>query len=145
MSSTRLSPENIPSVGIDFMNRTHMEEVEIVTSLMEKVNERLSGEQNETEISQQLKLWLEHTQAHFDRENELMQKTAFPAYPVHSGEHENALALMRSVVDDWHQNRNVEQLHNYVFNVWPDWFMAHVNSMDKVTAQYALMNGYSGE
>jgi hemerythrin len=144
MSLTSLTPENIPSVAIDFMNQTHMEEVEIVNSLMKKVIARVSGEQNDTEISQQLKIWLEHTQAHFARENDLMQKTAFPAYLVHSGEHEKALKLMQTVIDDWHQNKNVEHLHNYVFSLWPDWFIAHVNSMDKVTAEYALMKGYPG-
>lgn len=143
MSSTRLSPENIPSVAIDFMNRTHMEEVEIVGSLKHKVKSRQSGEQNDTEISCQLKVWLDHTQAHFARENDLMQNTSFPAYRVHSGEHENALKLMQSVIDDWHQNNNIDRLQNYVFNLWPEWFMAHVNSMDKVTAEYALMNGYT--
>ena len=145
MSLTNLTPENIPSVSIDFMNQTHMEEVEIVNSLMKKVNIRLSGEQNDTEISRQLKVWFEHTQAHFARENELMQKTAFPAYPVHSGEHENTLKLMQTVIDDWHRNKDIDRLQNYVFNLWPNWFMTHVNSMDKVTAEYALMNGYTEE
>ena len=110
---------------------------------MEKINIRLSGGDNDTEISRQLKLWFEHTQAHFARENDLMQKTAFPAYPVHSGEHKITLKLLASVSDDWHQTRNVDRLHDYVFNVWPDWFMSHVNSMDKVTAQYALISGYT--
>lgn len=145
MSSTSLSPENIPSVSIDFMNQTHKEEVAIVNSLMEKIKARLSGEQNDTEISEQLKDWFEHTQAHFARENDLMQKTAFPATPVHSGEHEKALKLMQTVLEDWHQNKNVDRLHDYVFNQWANWFVAHVNSMDKVTAEYALMNGYTEE
>lgn len=145
MSSSSLKPENIPSVSIEFMNRTHLEEVGIVNSLMKKVKTRLSGEQNDTEISQQLKLWFEHTQAHFARENDLMQKTSFPAYLVHSGEHESTLKRIQTVIDDWHQNKNVDHLHNYVFNLWPQWFMTHVNSMDKVTAEYALMNGYTEE
>jgi hemerythrin len=143
MSSASLSTDNIPSVGIDFMDQTHMEEVEMVNSLKKMVQDRLSGEQNDTEISQRLKLWLEHTQAHFARENDLMQKTGFPAYHVHSGEHENALKLMQTVINDWHQNKSVDRLRNYVFNQWSEWFMAHVNSMDKVTAEYALMNGYT--
>jgi len=143
MSLTSLSPENIPSVGIDFMDQTHREEVEIVISLKQKIKNRLSAEQDETEITQLLKLWLEHTQAHFARENELMLETGFPAYSVHSGEHENALKHMQTVMDDWHQNKNIDRLKDYVFSLWPDWFMMHVNSMDKVTAEYALMNGYA--
>ncbi len=138
-----LSPENMPSVCIDFMNRTHLEEVEIINSLMKKINARLSGEQNDTEISKQLMHWLEHTQAHFARENELMRETGFPAFPVHSGEHENALNHMQTVIGNWQENNDIEGLQDYVFDLWPNWFVAHLSTMDKVTAEYALMNGYT--
>jgi hemerythrin len=120
-----------------------MEEVELVKSLQNTVKARLSGEQNDTEISQQLKLWLEHTQVHFARENDLMLMTNFPAYSVHHGEHEDTLEFMQTVIDDWHQNKNIDRLQHYVSNLWPEWFMTHVNSMDKVTAQYALTHGYT--
>ncbi|MCP4874700.1 MAG: hemerythrin family protein [Gammaproteobacteria bacterium] len=143
MTLTSLNLKNIPSVGIDFMNRTHQEEIEIVDSLMEKIKARLSGKQNDTEISQQLTHWLEHSQAHFARENELMQETGFPAFPVHSKEHETALNCMRSVIDNWWENKDIEHLQDYVFKRWPNWFLAHVSTMDKVTAEYALMNGYT--
>ncbi len=143
MTLTSLDPEDIPSVCIDFMNRTHQEEVEIVNSLMKKVAARLSGKQVDTEISQQLMQWLEHTQAHFARENALMQETGFPAFPVHSREHEIALDRMQTVVNMWQENNDIENLQDYVFNLWPNWFVAHLNTMDKVTAEYALMNGYT--
>jgi hemerythrin len=50
---------------------------------------------------------------------------------------------MQAEIDDWHKNKSIDRLHHYVFNVWPDWFVAHVNSMDKVTAEYALRNGFT--
>lgn len=127
------------------MNQTHHEEVEIVNALMEIITARLSGNQNESEISQFLAKWLEHTQAHFARENELMQETGFPAFQVHSEEHEIALNRMQTVIDAWQQNKDIELLKDYVFTLWPNWFRAHVSSMDKVTAEFALMNGYSEE
>ncbi len=143
MTLTSLNLGNIPSVCIDFMNRTHQEEVEIVDSLMKKIKVRLSGKQNDTEISQQLTHWLEHSQAHFARENEFMQETGFPASPVHSKEHQIALNCMRTVINNWRENKDIERLQDYVFNLWPNWFLAHLGTMDKVTAEYALMNGYT--
>lgn len=145
MSSSSLRPENIPPVAIKFMNRTHREEVAIVNSLMGALKARLSGEQNDSEISRQLEVWLEHTEAHFEGENELMQDTGFPAFAVHSAEHENTLDRMQTVVNEWYQNKNIERLHDYVCNQWPAWFMTHVNTMDKVTAEFALTNGFSEE
>jgi len=145
MTQPYLNPETIPLVSINFMNQTHQEEVVMVNTLIQEINDRLSGKQNDSEISQQLNEWLEHTKAHFSRENELMQETGFPAFPVHSEEHEMALSGMQKVVDTWLQNKDIKLLKDYVFSQWPNWFMAHVSSMDKITAEFALMNGYSEE
>ncbi len=145
MVSNSLNLENIPSVCIGFMNQTHQEEVEVVNSLMEMVKSRLSGKQNDTEILRQLMYWLEHTQAHFSRENELMRETGFPAFPVHSQEHEIALNRIQTVIDKWQENKDIELLQDFVFNLWPNWFVTHLNTMDKVTAEYARMNGYTEE
>lgn len=145
MTSHDLKPEIVPDVGIDFMNRTHHEEVGIVNTLISMVKARLSGGQNDAEISEKLMYWLEHTQAHFDRENKLMMDTSFPAFSVHSKEHETALTLMETVITSWQENRDIERLQDYVFNLWPNWFVTHVSTMDTVTAEFALMSGYSEE
>ncbi|MCK4708824.1 MAG: hemerythrin family protein [Gammaproteobacteria bacterium] len=142
MSLTSLNPENIYLVDLNFMNQTHFEEVEMVNALMEQVNARLSGEQNNILISQQLAQWLQHTQAHFARENQLMQETDFPAFSIHSDEHNIALNRMQTVIDAWEQNQDIELLKDYVFTLWPNWFKAHISTMDKMTAEFAVSNGY---
>ncbi len=138
-----VSSKDIPVVCIDFMNQTHLEEVEIVSSLIHEINSRQSNMQNDTQISQQLSHWYEHTLMHFTRENELMQETAFPAFLVHSKEHETALSTMRSEIDIWQEQKNVERLENYLSVQWPNWFKGHVSTMDKVTAEYAVKSGYT--
>ena len=143
MTQTPLNFENIPLVSIQFINQTHLEELEMVNALMERINAQLSGGQNNQEISQQLVQWLEHTQAHFARENKLMQETGFPAFSIHSEEHEIALNRMQTVVDAWQQNKDIELVKDYVFTLWPNWFKAHVGTMDKMTAEFAVNNGYS--
>ncbi len=141
MTANHLTPQNIPLVSIEFMNHTHQEEVALVNTLMEQLQ---TGQENinPDEISELLNQWLSHTEAHFQRENELMVEIGFPPYLVHSGEHENALNVMRAVIDGWQQSGDMQQLSDYVFKQWPEWFMAHVNSMDTVTANFAKMKGY---
>lgn len=141
MPSPTITPDNIPLVAIDFMNQTHKEEVALVNALMEKLS-TANEDKKDTGISEALNQWLEHTEAHFQRENELMLKINFPPYLVHSGEHENALHVMRAVINAWETKKDLQQLSDYVFNQWPEWFQAHVNSMDTVTAQFAKMQGY---
>ena len=153
MTQSPLNFENIPLVSIEFMNRTHHEELEMVNILMEKITARLSDKpsaklsevQNDIEISQLLEQWLEHTKVHFTRENELMQETAFPAYSVHSEEHEIALKRMQTVIGAWQQNKDIDLVKDYVFTLWPNWFKAHVSTMDKMTAEFALNNGFKEE
>jgi hemerythrin len=142
MPSPTISPDNIPLVALDFMNQTHKEEVSLVHSLMEKIN-TAADEPDYREISTTLTQWLAHTEAHFQRENELMLEVNFPPYLVHSGEHENALSLLRAVINTWEEKRDLLQLSDYVFNQWPEWFMAHVKSMDTVTANFARMKEFS--
>ncbi|MBT3203570.1 MAG: hemerythrin family protein [Gammaproteobacteria bacterium] len=143
MTLSSLTPESIPLVSINFMNQTHLEEVDMVNALMDAIRAKQSGTQNDNEISSQLTEWLEHTKAHFARENELMQETGFPAMPVHVDEHEIAFNRMQTVVTAWEQNKDLDLLNDYVFTLWPNWFKAHVSSMDKITAEFALMNGFS--
>ncbi|PHS69532.1 MAG: hypothetical protein COB23_06155 [Methylophaga sp.] len=141
-----LNKERIPHVDIDFMNNTHFEEIDMVQELGELITEyqqnETSKENEANKITPLLGNWLQHTLAHFDRENSLMLETNFPMYPVHSGEHDNALAEMTRIVTTWELDKDIGMLADYVFNVWPEWFNNHVNSMDMITAQFAVMNGF---
>jgi len=143
MKKVELNIESMPLVSIDFMNQTHKEEIKMVEDLQQSLSNLSFNENSEAEITAQLTHWLEHTKAHFNRENELMRETGFPAYPVHSGEHQMALKQLQAVVDGWIENKNSEALRNYVLTDWPNWFLGHVNSMDMVTAQFAVANGYT--
>lgn len=147
MSSNKiiLDANSIPQVDLGFMNNTHFEEIEMVKELGEFI---VAYQENETEsnaekITTLLNSWLEHTEAHFARENELMQETHFPAYPIHSQEHEAAFNQMKTVTTAWHTDKDIETVAEFVFAFWPDWFNAHVNSMDMMTARFAVMNGYT--
>ncbi len=143
---TILEVETIPRVDVDFMNNTHFEEIEIVKALGELISAYSENDShNDTEtrqISDALKNWLDHTIPHFERENELMQAIGFPAYGVHSQEHTMALDKMKTVISAWEQNSDIGLVADYVFSLWPNWFNSHVNTMDMMTAKFAIMNGF---
>ena len=144
-----LNEDTIPHVDIDFMNNTHFEEIEMVKEigkLIAAYQENDMPSDSETKkITQSLEVWLQHTQAHFARENKLMLEINFPMYPVHSGEHETVLENMAGVVKAWQSDNDIELIAEYVFSLWPTWFDSHVNSMDMITAQFAVMNGYDSQ
>jgi hemerythrin len=71
-----------------------------------------------------------------------MKKTHFPAYEIHVGEHVQALEGMATEIAFWKQHADIDRLADYVFNRWPNWFNAHINSMDFVTANFAVSQGF---
>lgn len=141
-----LDAEIIPRVDIDFMNNTHCEEIEMVKNLGKLIaayqDSDLHIDSETKKITQSLENWLQHTQAHFARENKLMLEINFPMHPVHSGEHETVLENMAGIVKAWQSSNDIELIAEYVFSLWPTWFNSHINSMDMMTARFAVMNGY---
>ena len=144
-SKTILERETIPRVDLDFMNNTHFEEIEMVKELGKLVDSFIvnDNQKNQNVLTQKLNAWLDHTTAHFERENNLMQETGFPAYSIHKDEHNTALNQMKNVINAWIKKQNIELVEDYIFSLWPAWFDQHVNTMDMMTAKFAVMNGYT--
>jgi len=146
MNKIILESATIPHVDLDFMNQTHFEEVEMVKELGELLetyqqsDEPTAGETQQ--ITAFLDKWLEHTKAHFARENGLMLEIGFPMIVVHKSEHEQVLGEMMMMVESWQTDYDIEAVAHYVFSLWPSWFGNHVNSMDMMTARFAVMSGY---
>jgi len=142
-----LEAKSFPRVDIDFMNNTHFDELVIVQELgliISKYQQKDEPSENETQqVTKSFISWLEHSRAHFYRENTLMKEVEFPMYQVHYQEHERVLTEMQAIANSWKKANDIELLVAYVFSTWPTWFNAHVNTMDLMTAQFAVMNGYS--
>ena len=136
-----LDSAEIPQVALASMNETHREEVELVNRLARLISMAQSGEVDEAKISQQIQLWLDHTLAHFERENALMVTYGFPAYPVHKGEHDRVLSLLGELNEAWRDHHQLEPIARFLFKSWPEWFDSHVNTMDRITAQFVCQQG----
>lgn len=142
-----LEADTFPRVDIDFMNNTHFDELVMVQHFGQLISayqeNATSSEEDIQQITQAFENWVEHTHSHFYRENALMQEVEFPMYHVHSAEHERVLEEMVKTVDSWKNTHDIDAVADYVFSSWPTWFNSHVNTMDLMTAQFAVMNGYS--
>jgi len=142
-----LEANTFPRVDIDFMNNTHFDELILVQKLGQLISayqeNEASNEDDTKQITQAFENWIEHSHSHFYRENALMQEVEFPMYYAHSAEHEYILAEMVEVFTSWKDTHDIEAAADYVFFAWPTWFNNHVKTMDLMTAQFAVMNGYS--
>lgn len=129
MSQFRLS---YPPVAVDFMNRDHQEFAERRERLLEHI---VGGAADA--IDKLLEELYEHTVRHFADEEKLMQDTGFPVFPVHKGEHDSVLADMAQRIGHWKSGRDLAALRDWLEHAVGDWFVAHVASMDTVTARFA--------
>jgi len=129
------SCQDVPQVDVDFMNGIHCEELELVKKLHKLLQEEMKTGNANPEVDKMLEEWLLHTIAHFDRENELMRDYNFPPYPIHFGEHQEAIASLRTRYDEWQNSRDTQALNSFI-EEWYPWFINHINTMDTVTAQF---------
>ncbi|WP_019868108.1 hemerythrin domain-containing protein [Methylovulum miyakonense] len=77
----------------------------------------------------------EHTEAHFERENQWMAQSAFPALIDHKGEHQRVLGefkQFKSRVD----KGLVAFGRSFVRDRLPQWFALHVTTMDTALAMH---------
>ncbi len=123
--------EALPSVAMPFMNTVHNAELALVSRLRASLENAAAPDI----IDAQIAAWVEHTKAHFAREERLMQEYNFFATPCHQGEHETALLQLLGVQQQWLRERDTAMLQDYI-QYWREWLQQHIGSMDFVTAQF---------
>lgn len=134
---TKLNISDIPLTRSEIMNQDHKEFVEILRTILEL----LDNSNNEGDIDAALEHLHTHLKEHFTREEEMMVKANFPPYPVHKAEHDRVLTLYQEAVASWQSTHNREQLTNLMQVELPEWFIQHVSTMDKVTAEFVESSG----
>ncbi len=133
-----IDKNDLPMVAMDNMNDVHVEDVEIINSLSMLIDEYAQEQSDEicTKINDQYKLWQEHTVGHFEGEEQMMLAKGFFAYPMHKGEHDNALYAMNEIFSQWQNSRDITILQRYIQQDLPEWLVNHIASMDTVTAMF---------
>lgn len=85
---------------------------------------------------------VEHTRAHFAREEAIMDATSFFATSVHKAEHQRVLAEVERVADRLEAG-DASFARTYVAEHLPSWFRQHRDTMDLATASFARQRGYA--
>jgi hemerythrin len=118
------------NVGIGFMDADHEEAAHLINQMAEaQADVRLDL----------LTRFIDHCRDHFGREEDMMDKTGFFAQGCHSGEHERVLAELESVKAKLAAGQAMD---DYFRTQLPNWLMNHRNSMDFVTADFAVKAGF---
>ena len=128
----------IPLVAVEFMNSDHHEAVDLANILEAHL---VAEDVDEAAVETALRAFLDHTREHFGREEEEMQRTQFPVYAVHKGEHDRVLEDMEVVYGDWVAGKDAKSLLAWVRGPLPAWLVEHIQTMDTITAQFIANAG----
>jgi hemerythrin len=133
-----IDKSTLPQVAMEFMNDVHDEDVDIINDLYELVLklEQEPSIENEEALEKKYQEWFEHTVEHFRGEEEKMQELRFPPYPMHKGEHDNALRKMDGIFRVWKDTKDLSIIKSYLMDELPQWLTHHIQTMDTVTAMF---------
>ena len=118
-------------LGLGFQDADHEESVRLMNAMQTC---------SDAELPARFAQHLEHLREHLARENELMERIGFFAIEIHMGEHERVLAEQDAILAKLTAG-DVAAARNYVQEDLPAWFLGHLQSMDAMTAQFALQRG----
>lgn len=138
-----IDKEKLPLVELSFMDATHLEDVDLINELYEQIElfEQENKEENFQTLKASYQKWLEHTERHFQAEEEKMLATSFFAYACHKGEHERNLAELRELWENFEADKKLASLKSYMERTLPAWLINHILTMDTVTANYFKSQG----
>ncbi len=114
------------TLGYAEIDQDHLNFTELVGRLLAADNQNFPALFAELE---------QHTIEHFERENQLMAETGYPAMAEHRGEHNRVLgelAQFKKRVD----NGRVMFGRAYVAEQLPRWFDLHVATMDSALVEF---------
>lgn len=114
------------SVGYDLIDNDHDDFIDLLNRLDAADNKDFPV------LFQQL---YEHTEQHFDRENQLMKQFSYPGETEHKGEHQRVLGefkQFKSRVD----KGLIAFGRSFIKDRLPQWFGLHVSTMDSALAAH---------
>ncbi|MGB0723736.1 MAG: bacteriohemerythrin [Gammaproteobacteria bacterium] len=113
-------------LGRDDMDDTHREFIDLVNAADESPDDEA--------FKAAFHALVQHTRAHFEHENRLMEESGFYALHVHVGEHHRVMRQMDQV------NERVQlgmlKLGREVLAGMPSWFAQHAATMDSALAAH---------
>ncbi len=124
----------IPRLPVGFMNEDHDHAAEQLAAMLAA----LPGfAHDRAPLARACRAFLDHNREHFAREEEAMQATGFPAYTVHKGEHDRALAWLDDLTNRIASGgSDIDTVREIIENDIPAWFIQHIQTMDWATANW---------
>ncbi|MBE9536529.1 MAG: hemerythrin family protein [Proteobacteria bacterium] len=118
------------SIGVDEMDKQHMELVRIINDIHQAINEGRGKER----LGGMLDRLLKYTDYHFAAEEKLMKKHRYPPYEEHKGKHAAMRKKVLSLIRESSGGR--EAMIYSVLDFLQGWLTKHIMETDRKYANY---------
>ncbi len=123
---------DLPLVSLASMNEVHFEELAIINTLLEQLDNKADFEM----ISKSLESLLEHMHQHFSGEEKLMKEFQYPTFNLHKSDHDKVLNALRYAEMQWRNKKDIDALKEYIEDDVVVWLDQHIKAMDTPMADY---------
>ena len=120
------------ALGLDVMDETHREFVALL---------KLVDQAAESDLLPAWQRVVDHTQDHFDSEDQWMRSTRCSSSNGHSMQHQVVLQVMREVASRVQQSNDLAMLRDMSQQLG-QWFLHHAQSMDAALALHLRNAGF---
>jgi len=128
--------DQAPGMAVEFMQDDHEEARRLLARIVESL--AASTGNASPGLRKDLRDFIEHTRAHFNREESLMQEIDFPPLPVHKQEHDLRLEELVSCLDDLDAGAvSMDEVRELFMGRFLPWYRRHCDTMDVATANFA--------
>ena len=124
--------KDLPLVSLESMNKVHLEELDLLNTLLEQIDSNADFEM----LSKSLEELLAHMQEHFTGEEKIMQEAKYPSFHMHKGDHDKVLNEARYVEMEWRNRKDVDALREYLEEELAAWLDQHIKAMDTPMADF---------
>jgi hemerythrin len=134
MSYQPLDPSTIV-LGVPDLDAEHREQL----AWMNRLGAAIAAGAEPAEIADDLEALIGYLEAHFMSEQILMREEAYPAFQSHDREHDEAVALLRKILES-HAAGDVNAMQA-LLQALTGWLVAHIHTSDRALATYVAARG----
>jgi hemerythrin len=134
--SHKASQNSGPDQAVEFISHDHEE----ARRLLDRIVESLAASTGDESpgLRKDLRDFIEHTRAHFNREESLMREINFPPLPVHKQEHDLRLEELVTCLDDLDAGAvSLDEVREQFMGRFLPWYRRHCATMDAATEKFA--------
>ena len=126
-----ITQDLLPTIELSSMNKTHDEEIELITKL------HTAAKNNETKVVfELLNELIKHTAKHFADEEKLMQEADYPEYHLHKHEHTKQLLDLQAILSFLEMTNDTQSIPAYLEGTLTPWIMEHVENWDSAASEF---------